>query len=160
MRYLMIDRIREIELNKRIVALKNVAMSEDIFADHFVGFPVMPGAMVIEAMAQAATALLEISREFKIKAILAIVERAKFRTMVHPGDQLSITVELKSQSEKSAMMEGTVQANDAIVMDARLIFTCKPVEEVYHPLAKQSVSIMYDFWLKGAKVIGSGERNG
>ena len=68
MRYLFIDRIKTIECNKSITAIKNVALSEDVFIDHFIGYPVMPGALQIETVAQAATALLEVSANFKIKS--------------------------------------------------------------------------------------------
>ena len=84
MRYLLIDKIKQLELNKQITAIKNVALSEDVFTDHFIGYPVMPGALQIEAVAQAATALLEVSANFKVKAILTIVEKVKFRELVKP----------------------------------------------------------------------------
>lgn len=90
MRYLLIDKIKIMECNKKITAVKNVALSEDVFFDHFAGYPVMPGALQIEAVAQAATALPEVSSDFKSKALLNIVDKAKFRRLVKPGDQLLI----------------------------------------------------------------------
>jgi 3-hydroxyacyl-[acyl-carrier-protein] dehydratase len=65
MRYLMIDRVERIERGRRLTAVKNVSLSEDYFREHFIGSPVMPGALLIESLAQAATALLEISREHR-----------------------------------------------------------------------------------------------
>ncbi len=85
MRYLLIDRIQQVEFEKQLLAIKNVALSEDVYSEHFFGFPVMPGALLIECLAQAGTALLEISSDFKKKALLVMVEHAKFRRFVHPG---------------------------------------------------------------------------
>ena len=88
MRYLFIDKIKSIECNKSITAIKNVSLSEDVFTDHFMGYPVMPGALQIETVAQVATALLEVSSDFSFKAILSIVEKIKskggeFITLTH-----------------------------------------------------------------------------
>jgi enoyl-[acyl-carrier protein] reductase III len=70
MRYLLIDRIVRLEFNQQMLAIKNVALSEDVYSEHFVGFPVMPGALLIEALAQAGTALLEVSANLKKKETL------------------------------------------------------------------------------------------
>ena len=102
MRYLLIDRIQRLEFNKRILAIKNVALSEDIYSDHFFGFPVMPGALLIESVAQAGTALLEVSANYKKKALLIIVEQAKFRSLVQPGDQRAIFANRLSFDNHSA----------------------------------------------------------
>jgi 3-hydroxyacyl-[acyl-carrier-protein] dehydratase len=91
MRYLLIDRIQRLECNKEVVAIKNVSLSEDIYADHFFGSLVMPGALLIESLAQAGTALLEVSANYGKKALLVMVDRAKFRCLIRPGDQLSVT---------------------------------------------------------------------
>ncbi|MEZ4821440.1 MAG: hypothetical protein R2942_03125 [Ignavibacteria bacterium] len=91
MRYLFIDKIKSIECNKSITAIKNVSLSEDVFTDHFMGYPVMPGALQIETVAQVATALLEVSSDFSFKAILSIVEKIKFRKLIRPGDQLIVS---------------------------------------------------------------------
>jgi 3-hydroxyacyl-[acyl-carrier-protein] dehydratase len=65
MRYLLLDRIVRLERNKEIQAIKNVTLSEDVYTEHFFGFPVMPGALQIECLAQAGTALLEVSESYQ-----------------------------------------------------------------------------------------------
>ncbi len=154
MRYLLIDRITSLEVFKRATAIKNVALSEDVFTDHFLGFPVMPGALLIEALAQTITALLEVSTNFKKKAILVIVEQAKFRSIVHPGDQLIITAEMISYDNSSAKLEGTVKKDKTTVMNARMVFVLKEVEQFYPKKTRHLTEALYDFWLKDARIIG------
>src|SRR5215470_2022743 len=92
--FLLIDRVLEIERKKKIVAIKNVTINEPFFQGHFPNFPIMPGVLIVEAMAQAGGALLltEVpDRDHKLMVFTGI-ERAKFRKPVTPGDQLRIEV--------------------------------------------------------------------
>ena len=96
--FLLIDRVIEMERKKRIVAIKNVTINEQFFQGHFPGQPVMPGVLMIEAIAQAGGALLltEVpDREDKLMLFTGI-ENAKFRQMVVPGDQLRIEVTVQN----------------------------------------------------------------
>ena len=96
--FLLIDRVVEMERRKRIVAIKNVTINEPFFLGHFPGQPVMPGVLMIEAIAQAGGALLltEVpDREDKLMLFTG-VENAKFRQMVVPGDQLRIEVTVQN----------------------------------------------------------------
>jgi 3-hydroxyacyl-[acyl-carrier-protein] dehydratase len=96
--FLLIDRVVEMEPRKRIVAIKNVTINEPFFQGHFPGQPVMPGVLMIEAIAQAGGALLltEVpDREDKLMLFTG-VENAKFRQMVLPGDQLRIEVTVQN----------------------------------------------------------------
>jgi 3-hydroxyacyl-[acyl-carrier-protein] dehydratase len=154
MRYYLIDRILQIDRYSQIIAIKNVALSEDIFVDHFVGFPVMPGAMQIESLAQAGTMLLEVSADFKKKALLVIIDQAKFRVLVRPGDQLLVTMNTISISSESAQLDGEIHVNDKLVTNARLTFALKAAEEFYLPKAKNLIEIAYNALLKEAKMIG------
>lgn len=154
MRYLLIDRIRQLENNKRILSIKNVALSEDVFSYHFFGAPVMPGALLIESLAQAGTALLEVSSNFEKKAILIMVKHAKFRSLVRPGDQLSVEANMTSFDGELAQMEGVIHVSDRLVMDASVVFTLKDAAEFYAPTTKHLVEAGYDFWLKDAELIG------
>ena len=121
--FLLIDRLMEIERKKRIVALKNVTINEPFFAGHFPNFPIMPGVLIVESIAQAGGALLltEIpDRESKLMVFTGI-ERAKFRRPVTPGDQLRIEVNVINWRPRAVKMEGhgTVDgklACEAIVM--------------------------------------------
>ena len=94
--FLLIDRVIEIARMKRIVAIKNVTINEPFFTGHFPGYPIMPGVLVVEAMAQAGGLLLlpEIPDREKKLMVFTGIERAKFRRPVVPGDQLRIEVEV------------------------------------------------------------------
>jgi 3-hydroxyacyl-[acyl-carrier-protein] dehydratase len=154
MRYLLIDKIVKLEKDKNIEAIKCVSFSEDVFSDHFVGQPVMPGAMLIESLAQAGTALLEISRNFTQKALLVIVDQAKFREIVRPGCQLTIRASLISLTESAAQLDGTISRGDKLVMNARLTFALDSIEKFYPLKTKHMIESIYDYWLQDAKLIG------
>jgi 3-hydroxyacyl-[acyl-carrier-protein] dehydratase len=94
---LLIDRVLELQRKERIVAIKNVTVNEPFFNGHFPGLPIMPGVLIVEAIAQAGGALLltEVEdREGKVMVFTGI-ERARFRRPVSPGDQLRLEVEVK-----------------------------------------------------------------
>src|SRR5215813_9859649 len=95
--FLLIDRVTEIE-RKKIVALKNVTINEPFFAGHFPGFPIMPGVLIVEAMAQAGGALLLTEVEDRDEKLIVFtgIEKARFRRPVLPGDQLRLEVEMLS----------------------------------------------------------------
>jgi len=132
--FLLIDRIVEVERTKRIVAIKNVTINEPFFAGHFPNYPIMPGVLIIESIAQAGGTLLltEIpDRESKLMVFTGI-ERAKFRRPVIPGDQLRIEVDVLNWKPRAVRMQGrcTVEgklACEAIVM-CQLVPRQKPAE--------------------------------
>jgi len=94
--FLLVDKILEVEVGKKIVGIKNVTINEPFFQGHFPAFPIMPGVLMIEAMAQVAALLAFKSRkgEEGDLIVLAGVDKAKFRGAVIPGDQLKITAEV------------------------------------------------------------------
>ncbi len=96
--FLLIDRVLEIERKKKIVALKNVTINEPFFSGHFPGFPIMPGVLIVEAMAQAGGALLLTEVEDRNGKLIVFtgIEKARFRRPVVPGDQLRLEVEMLS----------------------------------------------------------------
>ena len=153
MRYLLIDRILRLEVGKRLVAVKNISLSEDFFTYHFVGSPVMPGALLIESMAQAATALLELSSDMRKKALLVMVESAKFRALVRPGDQLKITVTVVSGDGELVRTDASIKSGDLVVANGYLVFALKDAEEFYPSRIRDWVDVMYEGWLRGAEVI-------
>ncbi|MBN7274448.1 3-hydroxyacyl-ACP dehydratase FabZ [Ligilactobacillus pobuzihii] len=93
---LLIDRIEELEPGQRAVSLRNVTAHEEIFQGHFPGNPVMPGVLIVEAMAQTGAVALLTLNEFKGKtAYFGGIKQAKFRKVVRPGDQMVIEVNLE-----------------------------------------------------------------
>src|ERR1700744_5098397 len=125
--FLLIDRIVEFEPAKRLVAIKNVTINEPFFEGHFPGFPIMPGVLMVEAMAQAGGALLltEIpDRESKLMVFTGI-ERARFRRPVVPGDQLRIVVEVLAWRSSAVRMEGKAYVGEKLVCEA--VISCAVV---------------------------------
>ena len=94
MRYLLIDKILELEKGKRAVGIKNITMSEDIFAEHFPHCPVMPGALILEAVIQLGGWLIAVTEDFRMWALLKRVEQMKLRRIVVPGECLTVEVML------------------------------------------------------------------
>jgi 3-hydroxyacyl-[acyl-carrier-protein] dehydratase len=94
---LLIDRVLELKRKERIVAIKNVTINEPFFNGHFPGLPIMPGVLIVEAIAQAGGALLLTEVEDRTDKVMVFtgIDRAKFRRPVSPGDQLRIEVEVK-----------------------------------------------------------------
>jgi 3-hydroxyacyl-[acyl-carrier-protein] dehydratase len=116
---------------------------------------VMPGALLIESLAQAGTALLEVSSKFKSKALLVIIEQAKFRSIVKPGDQLLIQAKVISSYKSAAKMDGKILVKDRMVMNAAITFSLKDAEEFYPPKTRHLMESVYDNWLQGAEIIES-----
>lgn len=131
--FLLIDRIVEIEPRKRIVALKNVTASEPHFAGHFPDFPIMPGVLMVEAIAQAGGALLmdEIpDRDSKLMVFTGI-EGAKFRRPVTPGDQLRIEVTVLNWRATMVKMRGVATVEGKVACEATV--TCALIPRVPKP---------------------------
>jgi beta-hydroxyacyl-ACP dehydratase FabZ len=121
---LMVDRIVEISADS-IVGLKNVTVNEPYFTGHFPGFPVMPGVLIIEAMAQVAGILVgKLAPHTRGKVMfLASVDEAKFRKPVVPGDQLRIEMKMLRLKHTVAKMQGLATVDGQVVAEATLM--CK-----------------------------------
>jgi 3-hydroxyacyl-[acyl-carrier-protein] dehydratase len=125
--FLLIDRIVEFEPTKRLVAIKNVTINEPFFQGHFPGHPIMPGVLVVEAMAQAGGIIIlheTPDRESKL-VVFTGIERAKFRRPVTPGDQLRIEVDVLSFRPRAGRIEGRALVDGKLACEATL--TCQVV---------------------------------
>src|SRR5882724_7129716 len=101
MRFVLIDRIVELQRGKSLVAVKNLSMAEEYLADHFPGFPVMPGVLMLEAMTQAAAWLIRASEDFAHSTVLLKeAKNVKYKNFVEPGQTLTVTVEVMENGER------------------------------------------------------------
>jgi 3-hydroxyacyl-[acyl-carrier-protein] dehydratase len=122
--FLLVDRIEELE-PERIVGIKNVTITEPFFPGHFPDFPVMPGVLIVEAMAQVAGVLVlsQIPDRKNLLVLLATIEEAKFRKPVRPGDQLRIEMKMGKRKASVAKMSGTASVDGVVVAEATML--CK-----------------------------------
>jgi 3-hydroxyacyl-[acyl-carrier-protein] dehydratase len=128
--FLLLDRVLEIEPKKKIVAIKNVTINEPFFNGHFPGEPIMPGVLIVEAMAQAGAVLLlsEIEDRDQKLIVFTGIERARFRRPVVPGDQLRIEVDVLAWRRIAGRMAGEVFVDGKLVAEA--VISCAVVDRV------------------------------
>lgn len=125
-----IDYVDELDPGKRIVATKNVTINESFFEGHFPGNPVMPGALIIETLAQAASILILKSPEFMGKtAYLGAVKNAKFRQMVKPGDVLKLEITMEKVKANMGIVETVALVEGKKVCTAQLMFIVENRDE-------------------------------
>lgn len=121
MRFTLIDRVVELEAGKKITAVKNLSMAEEYLADHFPGFPVLPGVLMLEAMTQAAAWLIRASEDFKHSmVVLREARNVKYNKFVEPGQTLSVVAELIERSDVEAKFKTHGEVDGEQAVSARL----------------------------------------
>jgi 3-hydroxyacyl-[acyl-carrier-protein] dehydratase len=129
--FLLVDRIVECEPGKRIVALKNVTMNEPFFTGHFPHYAVMPGVLVIEAMAQAAAILsfksMGIEPDDKSVYYFAGIDKARFKRPVHPGDQLLLEVSAGRVMRGVGRFTGVARVDGQLAAEADMLCVYRPI---------------------------------
>jgi 3-hydroxyacyl-[acyl-carrier-protein] dehydratase len=129
---LLVDRVLEVEKRKRIVALKNVTMNEHFFVGHFPHYPVMPGVLIIEALAQTAAILtfitLETLPDENTLSYFAGIDRARFKRPVMPGDQLRLEAELTRELRGVGKYDVRALVDGNIVAEAELMCAYRTIE--------------------------------
>jgi 3-hydroxyacyl-[acyl-carrier-protein] dehydratase len=129
--FLLIDRVVEVERKKRIVAIKNVTINEPFFQGHFPDYPIMPGVLVVEAMAQSGGLLILLDIEDPASKLLLFtgVDGAKFRRPIKPGDQLRIEVNVLQLRARAVRLEGKAYVDGKLACEATLSCGLVPREK-------------------------------
>jgi len=122
--FLLVDRITQLVPGKGIVGIKNVTVNEPFFQGHFPGYPVMPGVLIIEAMAQVGAILAYKSAKGGAQGkylLLTAMDRVKFRKPVVPGDQIRFEISMIRQKSKVCRMKGLAYVGNSLVAEAELM---------------------------------------
>jgi len=132
MRYILLDRITALEPPEVARGLKCVTLAEDVFVDHFPGIPVMPGALILESMAQLGGTLLEAALRGQgtegLSSLLTMVDRAKFRSPVRPGDRLELEARNIGLNEDGGRVKAFGRVDGKLAAEAELTFAFVKVD--------------------------------
>lgn len=152
MRFILVDRILNIEKGREGSFVKNVTQSEDFFSDHFPESPIMPGVLILESFDQASQLLVGSGHDFSRYPELRQVIKGSFRHYVLPGDQLYIKLKVVEENEEEATIKANGEVNGRIVSEATLMFTlvresrdeeakahCRRLKELYNLLSSDPV---------------------
>jgi 3-hydroxymyristoyl/3-hydroxydecanoyl-(acyl carrier protein) dehydratase len=154
MRYLLLDRITELSPPERARGVKCVALSDDVFEHHFPGHPVLPGALIVEALAQLGGVLLEATQrqrgQSNLHALLVAIDRAKFRHFVRPGDRLELYAETLNASEDGGRIRGEARLESSgearLCAEAELTFAFARID---NPALLERRRQYLNLWLHG-----------
>lgn len=132
MRYFLLDRVTEITPGESARGVKNVTLTDEVLHDHFPDYPILPGALLVEAMAQLAGFLLEVTHNADdkpiVRALLAGINNAKFSRPAEPGDSISLLVKLGASMDAAAQVDAEAHVGDDRIARAQLTFMLKEID--------------------------------
>jgi 3-hydroxymyristoyl/3-hydroxydecanoyl-(acyl carrier protein) dehydratase len=151
MRYILLDRITVLKPPEIATGVKCVSLADDIFVDHFPGHPIMPGALILEALAQLGGVLVEAAMRERgrhdLHALLVTVEKAKFRQRVRPGDRIDLETNGISVHEDGGQVRGLARVDGQLVTEAELTFA---FAQVTNPKLLARRREVLNVWLTGS----------
>ena len=151
MRYVLLDRITALEPPTVARGVKCVSLADDLFVDHFPGHPVMPGAMIVEALAQLGGVLIEATMRQRgredLHALLVGLEKARFKKMVRPGDRLELEAHAITVTEDGGQVRGAASVDGESVADTTLSFA---FARITNPKLLERRREVLNVWLTGA----------
>lgn len=157
MRFVLIDRILEIEPGQRLVAIKNLSLAEEYLADHFPGFPVMPGVLMLEALTQAGAWLIRASEDFAHSVVvLKQAKTIKYGSFVEPGRRLQLHVDVTQHGDRETTFKGKGIIDDQVMVQGRFTLTRYNLRErdpelhVLDTVMVDSLRDLYTTLLKGS----------
>jgi 3-hydroxyacyl-[acyl-carrier-protein] dehydratase len=150
MRYVLLDRITELAPPERATAIKCVSLSDDVFADHFPGLPIFPGALVLEALAELGGVLIEATMRERgrgdLFAVLTIIERMKLRRMVRPGDRMELEVRGIAAQEAGGRVRALARVDGQLVTETEITFS---LVQITNPKVIEQRMELLEVWLYG-----------
>jgi len=154
-RYFLVDKITSFVPNESATGVKNVSLTDEVLHDHFPDYPILPGALIVEAMAQLAGFLLESGRaDAPERAILAQIEKAKFHAPAEPGDQILLKVTLAQRLDAAAQVEAEAHVGERCIARARLTFMLRAIDSAR---VTEQRAMLYRIWTRELRGGGASE---
>ncbi|MBN1766662.1 MAG: beta-hydroxyacyl-ACP dehydratase [Sedimentisphaerales bacterium] len=121
MRFILLDKVTELVPGEKISSVKNLSLAEEYLADHFPGFPVLPGVLILEAMVETSAMLVRVTNNFaQSMIVLSEARNVKYKSFVKPGYTMQVAMEAKSISQTSSSFTGTAFVDDQEIVSARI----------------------------------------